>query len=73
MIYRKNLYTWEQGVRVSIGVALGAFCVLANLTPLQKAAVGSSAAIAITTGFIGFCPACALVGKRLKDEENRKS
>jgi Protein of unknown function (DUF2892) len=72
MIYRKNLYTWEQGLRVSFGVILGAFCVFANLAPLPKAVLGSSAAIAITTGFIGFCPACAMVGKKLKDENERK-
>jgi hypothetical protein len=68
MFYRKNLYTWEQRVRVVLGLALGTFGLIVSFAPLIKGAILFSAVISIITGFIGFCPACAMVGKKIKSD-----
>jgi hypothetical protein len=73
MIYRKNLYTWEQGLRITLGLAMVAGGILSNLAPIPKGAVVMSGFIAGITGVFGFCPACALVGKKLKDDKNLKN
>ena len=67
MLFRKNLYTWEQRLRIILGLALGAFGLFFSLSPILKGVILFSAFVGVVTGFIGFCPACALVGKKLKD------
>jgi hypothetical protein len=72
MIYRKNLYTWEQRLRITIGIAVVVGGLFSNLAPIPKSAIAISGAFMGITGVFGFCPACALVGKKLKDDENLK-
>ena len=72
MIYRKNLYTWEQGLRITLSIALVAFGLTSNLAPMPKGAIVFSGFFGLATGVFGFCPACALVGKKLKDDKNLK-
>lgn len=60
----KNVPSWERVIRivvaaVAIGLSLSAFP-----APLSWLLAGSAAGFAIT-GLVGFCPACALVGRRL--------
>ncbi len=65
MFYQKNVPAWERGIRVMMGAALavvGIFCVH-SLLGYVVAAMGAMVAL---TGFFGFCPACAMVGRRLK-------
>jgi hypothetical protein len=65
MLYRKNVGAAERVLR-SGGGLLGAATsfVMLGFTPLGWALALSGACLAVT-GFIGFCPACALVGRRL--------
>lgn len=65
MFYRKNLPGWERAMRVVGGVAMIA-CGLWALsgTPVGYLIAGSGA-VAIMTGFFGFCPMCAMAGRRL--------
>ena len=72
MIYRKNLYTWEQGLRITIGIALVVGGLFSNLAPIPKSAIAIGGCFTGITGLFGFCPACALVGKKLKDDKNLK-
>lgn len=64
MIYQTNLPGWERGVRLFAGAAMIA-CGLIGPRGLPVgyllACVGVVTAI---TGFVGFCPACALAGRR---------
>ena len=64
MIYRKNLYAWEQMCRVVLGLALiaGAWWAL----PAGILLYGSipTGLILAVTGVFGFCPMCAMVGRR---------
>jgi uncharacterized membrane protein len=65
MFYRKNLRGWERAMRV-IG---GAVMIGYGLAGLPGLPVGylltGTGATAILTGFFGFCPMCAMVGRRL--------
>lgn len=69
MIYRKNIYRWEQWARVGLGVAavIGGFY-FAPVSVFGYAALGVGVVMA-TTGFLGWCPACALVGRRIRGSE----
>ena len=65
MFYRKNLPGWERATRIIAGAAM----VACGLLGLQGMPIGyliaGTGAVAIMTGFVGFCPMCAMVGRRL--------
>jgi hypothetical protein len=65
MMYVKNVPAWERILRLLIAVAAIAYGVLAAAGPLQWIVVAGAACLAMS-GLLGFCPACALVGRRLK-------
>jgi hypothetical protein len=64
MFYVKNVPTWERVLRVIVGLAVAAWSVLA-LGGLWGTAVALSAAGIVLSGLFGFCPACAMVGRKL--------
>jgi hypothetical protein len=65
MLYVKNVPGWERAVRFVMGAGLGAVAVTQfGATPIGYA-VGAMGAMAAMSGVLGFCPACALVGRRL--------
>ena len=64
MFYVKNVPTWERALRVIVGLAVVAWSVLA-LGGLWGAVVALSAAGIAMSGLFGFCPACAMVGRKL--------
>ena len=66
MLYRKNIPGWERAVRVTAGaglMALGLLGIEGNTGGYAIACVGFFTGI---TGFVGFCPACAMAGRRLR-------
>jgi hypothetical protein len=69
MFYVKNLPTWERVLRITMGMA---FLVTAYLSwGHSNFGVGAAVmgAILSMTGLMGFCPMCAMVGRRLKQEQ----
>ncbi|HEY0589805.1 MAG TPA: DUF2892 domain-containing protein [Pseudoduganella sp.] len=64
MFYVKNVPTWERILRVIAGLALVAWGVLALGGLWGKVLALSAAGIAMS-GLFGFCPACAMVGRKL--------
>lgn len=73
MIYRKNVPSLERRVRIGAGV----LAAIAGFTILQGQSygnmVGMTGAFVVLTGFFGFCPACAMVGRKLKSENDTLS
>ena len=70
MWYRKSIRSWEQWVRVSAGIAMVACGFLGlpgNPVGLMIAAAGLFTAL---TGVVGYCPACALAGRRLEEHRS---
>jgi hypothetical protein len=65
MFYRKNLPGWERAMRVVGGVVMIG-CGLLGLfgTPIGYL-IAAAGAVTVMTGFFGFCPMCAMVGRRL--------
>lgn len=64
MFYRKNLPGWERAMRVILGAVMIGFGLAGLAAPLGYL-IAAAGAIAILTGFFGFCPMCAMVGRRL--------
>jgi Inner membrane protein YgaP-like, transmembrane domain len=65
MLYRKNLPGWERAMRTIGGVVMVA-CGLLGLSgmPIGYLIAGAGLVTALT-GFVGFCPMCAMVGRKL--------
>jgi hypothetical protein len=64
MLYRKNLGSIESRARLLAGVALAGFALYRwGASPLGLA-LAASGAFTTLTGAIGWCPACALVGRK---------
>ncbi|WP_076999036.1 DUF2892 domain-containing protein [Variovorax sp. KK3] len=65
MFYRKNVGLKERWARV-IGGALMVACSLTQIGPTLLGLVfAASGVLTALTGLIGFCPACAMVGRKL--------
>ena len=64
MVYRKNMSSMESWAR-GIGGTLVVACSLTQigLTPLGLV-LAISGVLTALTGVIGFCPACAMVGRK---------
>ena len=65
MVYRKNLPGWERAVRTLGGVGMIAWGLMAMSGTTPGYLIAGAGAVAILTGFFGFCPMCAMVGRRL--------
>jgi hypothetical protein len=62
--FLKNVPSWERVLRVAVALAV----TLVSLNLLDAFWGWSAATAALVfglTGLVGFCPACALVGRRL--------
>jgi hypothetical protein len=71
MFYRKNLPGWERAMRTIGGALMIAYGLpgMPGLSGMSGTMAGyliaASGGAAILTGFFGFCPMCAMVGRRL--------
>lgn len=71
MVYVKNLPVWERSLRIGLGTAVAAYALL-NIDGLLGWAVIAAGVGAAITGLFGFCPACALAGRRLEKNAPRR-
>lgn len=70
MFYPKNVPNWERAIRVVFGIALIVVAILQQQFGLLGTIVLIASGIsAIATGFVGWCPACALVGRKIKQQQ----
>jgi hypothetical protein len=67
MFYRKNVFAWEQIVRLAAGGALigGGLLYAAGWLGYMVAALGLYLTL---TGVFGYCPACAMIGRKPVDK-----
>jgi hypothetical protein len=69
MFYRKNVGRKERFGRLVAGAAM----MLCGLVGLQASPLGwllaASGVMTVVTGVVGYCPACAMVGRRPVKEE----
>lgn len=64
MFYVKNVPNWERAVRLIVSLAIIVWPAFA-LSGLVSWIVIASAAGITLSGIFGFCPMCAMVGRRL--------
>lgn len=64
MLYVKNVPVWERVVRVVAGLIALVFMVVNWGAPWMMGA-GVAGIMLSLTGLVGFCPMCALVGRKL--------
>ena len=70
MFYVKNLPGWERMLRMGGGLVAAAYAVSA-LEGVTKWSVVAMAAGLALSGLIGFCPMCALAGRRLEKQRGK--
>lgn len=64
MVYWKNMGAKERWARALVGAALLGGAYLLFGATARALLVGGSGAMLALTGAVGFCPACAMVGRR---------
>jgi len=69
MFYVKNLPGWERVLRVVLGTGGVVYAIIEWGSSKTGVGLGAAAAVLALTGFIGFCPMCAMIGRKLKKED----
>jgi len=64
MIYAKDLPAWERLLRILAGAAVIACGWLAAPSSIVFAIAIAAGATMFATSLFGFCPACAMIGRR---------
>ena len=65
MFFLKNLRTWESAARIVVGIALLALAFLGIHGVLLERLVAATGAVLFLTGLVGWCPMCAMAGRKL--------
>ena len=65
MGFTRNVPGWERAARTLLGTGLLAATALVPLTGLPLWAALAAGVTLVATALAGFCPACAMVGRRL--------
>jgi hypothetical protein len=66
MFYRKNIHAWEQWMRVVASLGVAAYALYAFPGALPGYAIVASAVGFALTGLVGWCPMCAMVGRKIE-------
>lgn len=66
MFYVKNVPTWERVLRVTVSIYAFYFAYQNWGQSNLAVAVGVVGAIMAMSGLMGYCPMCAMVGRKLK-------
>lgn len=65
MFYVKNVPNWERVLRLIVGMMALAFAAMNWGSSGIAVGAGIMGAMLAMTGLIGFCPMCAMVGRKL--------
>jgi hypothetical protein len=71
MLYPKNVPNWERIARFAVSlvlvvIALSDQILFGNPSVIRVVVLIGSAVFLVVTAFVGWCPACAMVGRKLK-------
>ena len=61
---KRNLPVWERAIRIISGVIAAVAAFSGVSSGIVTVLLAATAATLILTAFVGFCPACAMVGRR---------
>ena len=59
---------WERTIRIALGLMLTLYVIFGHPTASLMMVGIASAVFVIVTGFVGWCPMCALVGRKIKNK-----
>lgn len=65
MFYTKNVPGWERVLRSVIGIAGIGFAIVSWGGSMLAVSAGIAGAMMAMTGLFGFCPMCAMMGRKL--------
>lgn len=65
MFYTKNVPGWERLLRILIGIVCLGFAMINFGTSGAVVGAGIAGAMLSMTGLFGFCPMCAMLGRKL--------
>lgn len=66
-MFRTNLAAIERPVRFALGTTIAVYAFLGLAQPsIVLMAMGACVAL---TGLVGFCPACAIMGRQIRPKE----
>ncbi|MES2402418.1 MAG: DUF2892 domain-containing protein [Pseudomonadota bacterium] len=65
MLYAKNVPAWERALRIIMGLMALGFAAMNWGGSAWAVGAGIMGAVLSMTGLIGFCPMCAMVGRKL--------
>ncbi|MDN4574815.1 DUF2892 domain-containing protein [Pandoraea cepalis] len=65
MLYVKNVPNWERALRLIVGAIALVFAIMNWGTSTVVVGAGIMGLILAMTGLVGFCPMCAMVGRKL--------
>lgn len=65
MFYTKNVPGWERVLRSVIGIASVGFAIMSWGSSTLAVSAGIAGAMMAMTGLFGFCPMCAMMGRKL--------
>lgn len=65
MFYVKNVPNWERALRLLMGLLALGFAAMNWGTSGLAMGAGVVGAMLAMTGLVGFCPMCAMVGRKL--------
>lgn len=65
MIFKRNVPGWERSLRAACGIILLVAAAMMPLAGWPLWAVLAGSAGLLVSALAGFCPACALAGRRL--------
>lgn len=65
MFYKKNVPSWERALRLVIGALGLAYAAINWDGSLLAVGLGMMGATLAASGLVGFCPMCAMVGRKL--------
>lgn len=68
MFYVKNVPNWERALRLVMGAMALVFAAMNWGSSNLAVGAGIMGAVLALTGLVGFCPMCAMVGRKLDKE-----
>jgi hypothetical protein len=64
MYFKTNLPGWERAIRIAMGIMVAGLAYLYAPSPMMTWVGIAMGVMFAGTGFVGFCPMCAMVGRR---------
>ena len=63
MTIKTNLPGWERAIRIALGIIVAGLATLVAPSPMMTWIGVAMGAMFAGTGFIGYCPMCAMAGR----------